>query len=123
MADRITTITERDARELPRFDFIARYLVVSTRKKADRALVKGKQVRRIGGLWQVLYGNGLVEYETLDAGRLFDYVRRGPLNYYVRQAEEFRALAYERGARKKKSRRRLDAEIAAALDAPRRRSS
>jgi hypothetical protein len=125
MANGLMRVTEQDARALPRFEFIARYLEVFTRKKVDRDLVGGKQVRRHGGKWQVLYRNGLVEYETPGADRLFDYVRRGPLNYFVRQAEEFRGLAHERGARKLRGaergvrghayKKKLDAEIVAAL--------
>ena len=92
-------ITEEEARAMPRFEFVARWLEVMTRKKENRDLAKGKRVRRVGDRWQILYGNGLVEYETPDADRLFDYARRGPLNWHIRNAEEFRGLAHERAGR------------------------
>lgn len=89
-------ITEQQARTMPRFEFIAHWLAVVTRKKENRDLAQGKRVRRKRGLWQIVYSNGLVEYETPDADRLFDYTRRGPLNWHIRHAEEFRELAHQR---------------------------
>lgn len=93
------SITEEQARSMPRFDFIAHWLAVVTRKKENRDLAKGKRVRRVGDRWQIVYSNGLVEYETPDTDRLFDYARRGPLGWHIRNAEEFRILAHERGSR------------------------
>lgn len=89
-------ITEEQARRMSRFEFIAHWLSVVTRKKENRDLAQGKRVRRKRGLWQIVYSNGLVEYETPDADRLFDYARRGPLNWHIRHAEEFRELAHQR---------------------------
>lgn len=91
-------ITEDQARTLPRFDFIAHWLAVVTKKKENRDLAQGKRVRYRYGRWQIVYSNGLVEYETPDADRLFDYARRGPLNWHIRNAEEFRGLAHQRAA-------------------------
>ena len=79
------------ARHLPRFDFIAHYLVWATRAKERRRLAEDMQVRRTRDGW--VYG--FVGYPpssppTLDANRLFENVRRTPLDHYVREAEAFR---------------------------------
>lgn len=92
-------ITEEQARELPRFEFIAHWLKIVTLKKENRGLAQGKRVKRVDGRWQVVSANGAVEYETPDADRLFDYARRGPLGWHIRNAEAFRVLAYERASR------------------------
>lgn len=92
-------ITEEQARDMPRFEFIAHWLATVTRKKENRELAMGKRVRRVGKLWQVVASNGAVEYETPEADRLFDYARRGPLGWWIRKAEEFRVEAYERTSR------------------------
>jgi len=66
-------ITEELARALPRYDFIAHYLAVVTKKKDGRDLAGGKRVRRMGNRWQIVspIGGGVVEYETPDTDRLF----------------------------------------------------
>lgn len=89
------TITAAQAVELPRFEFLAHWLAVVTRKKANRGPL-GKQVKRVGALWKIVYPNGLVEYETAEADRLIDYARRGELGPHIRDAEEFRILAHQR---------------------------
>lgn len=92
-------ITDEQARSMPRFEFIAHWLAMVTRKKENRELAMGKRVRRKGKLWQVVSTNGSVEYETPDADRLFDYARRGPLGWWIRKAEDFRIDAYQQGQR------------------------
>jgi hypothetical protein len=92
-------ITEEQARTMPRFEFIAHWLEAVTRRKEGRALTQGKRVKRTRGRWQIVYSNGLVEYETPDAALLFDYARRGPLGWHIRRAEDFRAAAHERVGR------------------------
>jgi hypothetical protein len=94
------TITEEQARSMPRFEFIAHWLAVVTRKKANRGPL-GYQVKRVGKSWRVVspVGGGTVAYETTDPALLFDYARRGELGSEIRRAEEFRGLAYERVAR------------------------
>lgn len=90
-------ITEEQARTMPRFEFIAHWLEFVTRKKAGRELTQGKRVKHTReGLWQIVYSNGLVEYETPDVARLYEYARRGTLGWHIRNAEEFRVLAYQR---------------------------
>ncbi len=82
--------------KLPRFEFIAGFLEMATRKKEGRALTQGYQVKRKGKNWQViqtLVAGGTIAYETDDAGKLYDYVRRGPLNYFIRHAEDMRTDA------------------------------
>jgi len=94
-------ITGEQARSMPRFEFIAHWLAVVTRKKENRDLAQGKRVKRVGSRWQIVspVGGGTVEYETPDADRLFDYARRGPLGWHIRNAEEFRALAHQEAVR------------------------
>lgn len=93
-------ITEEQARTLPRFDFIAHWLAVVTRKKENRGPL-GLHVKHVGTRWQVVspVGGGTVTYETTDPALLFDYARRGQLGPHIRDAEEFRGLAFERAAR------------------------
>lgn len=82
--------------KLPRFEFLAGFLEMATRRKEGREVVQGYQIKRKGKNWQVvqtLVAGQPVVYETDDPNKLFDYVRRGPLNYYVRQAEDMRTDA------------------------------
>lgn len=90
-------ITEEQARAMPRFEFIAHWLVVVTKKKENRGPL-GLYVKRVGKLWQIVspVGGGTVTYETADPALLFDYARRGQLGPHIRDAEEFRGLAYQR---------------------------
>ena len=90
-------ITEELARELPRFEFIAHWLAVVTKKKENRGPL-GLYVKRSGKRWQVVspVGGGTVTYETADPALLFDYARRGQLGPHIRDAEDFRGLAYQR---------------------------
>lgn len=81
---------------LPRFDFIARYLALLTSRKANREYVMGYQVKRRGGKWVVIQtqvAGGTVVYSTDDTSKLFDYVRRGPLGYFTREADNLRVGA------------------------------
>jgi hypothetical protein len=90
-------ITEEQARALPRFEFIARWLAVVTKKKENRGPL-GLYVKRTGTRWQIMspVGGGTVTYETADPALLFDHARRGQLGSHIRDAEDFRGLAYER---------------------------
>ena len=79
--------------KLPRFEFIAAYLVMLTRKAANRAHVHGYQVTHRAGKWSVIQtrvAGGTVVYSTDDACKLFDYVHRGPLGYFTREADNLR---------------------------------
>jgi hypothetical protein len=79
--------------KLPRFEFLAAYLVMLTARKANRKYVHGYQVRRSAGQWSVIQtqvAGGTVVYTTDDASKLFDYVRRGPLGYFTREADHLR---------------------------------
>lgn len=88
-------LTGELAREMPRFEFIAHWLAVVTRKKENRGPL-GLHVRRRGKRWQVVspVGGGTIAYETSDPALLFDYVRRTQLGTHVRDAEDFRGLAF-----------------------------
>lgn len=89
-------LTGELALSLPRFEFIAHWLAVVTRKKENRGPL-GLYVRHVGKKWQIVspIGGGSITFETMDPGRLFDYARRGQLGPLIRDAEEFRTLAYE----------------------------
>lgn len=90
-------LTGELARSMPRFEFIANWLVVVTRKKENRGPL-GLYVRRVGKRWQIMspVGGGTVTFETTDPALLFDYARRGQLGREIRDADAFRGLAYER---------------------------
>jgi hypothetical protein len=90
-------ITEDQARTLPRFDFIAHWLTIVTKKKENRGPL-GLWVKRVGKRWQIMspVGGGTITFETDDPALLFDYARRGQLGSHIRDAEEFRARAYQR---------------------------
>lgn len=90
-------LTEEIARSLPRFEFIAHWLAIVTRKKANRGPL-GLHVRRVGKRWQVVspVGGGTVTFQTTDPALLFDYARRGQLGPHIRDAEEFRGAAHQR---------------------------
>lgn len=82
------------AKRIPRFDFIAHYLVVATAKKQDRGPLNYR-VRRVRGEWRIEAGRDpVVVYATRDTGKLFDYARRTELGHYTRAADLFREEAY-----------------------------
>lgn len=88
------TIDMNELVKLPRFEFLAAYLVLLTSKKANREFVKGYQVKHRSGQWVVLQtqvAGGTIVYATDDASKLFDHVRRGPLGYLTREADNLRA--------------------------------
>jgi hypothetical protein len=89
-------LTGKLARTLPRFEFIAHWLAVVTKKKENRGPL-GLYVKHLGKRWQVVspIGGGTVTFETTDPALLFDYARRGQLGGEIRNAEEFRILAHE----------------------------
>ena len=71
-----TRITADAALTLPRFEFIALYLVVSTRRAEYRGPL-GYRVHHADGEYRVvsLIAGGTVVYRTHDAGKRFDHVR------------------------------------------------
>ena len=89
-------LTGELARTLPRFEFIAHWLAVVTKKKENRGPL-GLYVKHVGKKWQIVspIGEGTVTFETTDPALLFDYARRGQLGSHIRDAEEFRSLAHE----------------------------
>jgi hypothetical protein len=84
---------EADAvKTLSRFDFIAEYVAIQTRKKAGRELTGDLQVKKTRGGW--IYGfHGRTSCQPTTSDVLFDMIRRTDLNYFVRQAEQFRVEA------------------------------
>lgn len=83
---------EQAARDLSRFDFIAVFCARKTRTKADREAVNGMYVKPSAGGW--IYGfAGMPEPSTpypVDSAALYDMIRRTDLNFYARQADDFR---------------------------------
>jgi hypothetical protein len=117
-------ITAENAIAMPRFEFIALWLVETTRKKSQRPM--GKHVVHTRGVYKIMspIGGGVTEYETTDPALLFDYARRGVLGPLIRDADDFRSYAHQelesRGERlgisaKGKTPAQLDREIAEAL--------
>jgi hypothetical protein len=89
-----TKITPALAVSMPRFEFIALWLLVHTRKKSERGPL-GYQVQHVGGVYKVVSPIGGVVYQTPDADRLFDVARRGELGSLTRRADAFREEAFE----------------------------
>jgi hypothetical protein len=88
-------ITGDLARSMPRYEFIAHWLVYVTKKKDNRGRL-GYHVRKVGGEWRILspVGGGTVFFRTRDPALLFDYARRTQLGPDIRDAEAFRGDAF-----------------------------
>lgn len=90
-----TKITADAACAMSRFDFIALFLVVITRRSTHLGPLKIR-VLHSNGVYRVIQGRSRVEvYKTIDTSLLFDYVRRTQLGPVVRDAEEWRMMAHE----------------------------
>lgn len=85
------------AKELPRFEFIMHYVARMTRKKKDRDVVEDMQLKWGRGGWYYTVGGMPASNPTKDAGRVYDMIRRTPLNYLVRKAEDLRTDAHMAG--------------------------
>ena len=88
-----------EALTLDRFTFIARFCVKMTRRKADRELVSGMQVREVRGGFVWGFVDFMRHKAPVSAEALFEQARRSPLNYYVQQAEHLRIEAHEADAK------------------------
>ncbi len=91
-------ITGDLAKALPRFEFIAAYLVAATKRKADRGPL-GYWVRKRRGAWEIVspIGGATVVYTTKDPALLYDYARRMSwLGYLTKSADAFRVEALTR---------------------------
>lgn len=87
-------IDERAALTRPRFEFIADWLIVFTRRKENRGPL-GQYVRRRGKTYEVMSGTKpIAVYATHDPSLLFDYARWTQLGSEIRRAEGFREEAY-----------------------------
>jgi hypothetical protein len=88
-------ITGELARKLPRYEFIALWLVAVTKKKANRGPL-GLHVVKARGEYRVMssIGGGTIVYQTKDPSLLFDYARRTQLGTETRAADQFRELAF-----------------------------
>ena len=82
------------ARALGRFDFICRYVAHQTQRSSGRDLVSGMYVRetRHGFVYGFADLNA-ASCRPATADVAYDMIRRTPLAYYVRQAEELRIAA------------------------------
>jgi hypothetical protein len=79
-----------EARSMGRFDFIANFVAGATRNKEQRKPVDGWQLRRIGNGWGLMW-NGMYMTSAKTSHEAYEAMRRGELNFYVRQAEDLRA--------------------------------
>lgn len=87
--------TTKMAQELERFEFVLQFTAWKCRDRKGRALVGGKQVRKLTtGEWQVGYpdvGGADGAWEPpASAAKVYDVIRRSPLNEYVQEAEQLR---------------------------------
>ena len=81
---------EGAARRMSRFEFIAHYVARKTRTAEDREIVNRMSVQPVaGGMWIYLLGK-LPACQPTTPEKLYDMIRRTDLNYYVRQAEDYR---------------------------------
>lgn len=82
------------AKTLDRFTFICRFVARMTQRKDGREPVNGLQVREVRGGFVWGFHGLPADERPADAGVTFDMIRRSPLNYYVRQAEDLRIEAH-----------------------------
>ncbi len=73
-----------------RFEFIARYLQEMTGSKSNRDLIGGKRITFRKGGWNVIESNGARSLQNVDAAKLYDHLRRGQANYFIKEAEDLR---------------------------------
>lgn len=85
---------EREACALPRFDFIARFAAKNTRTLAQRKLAGGYFVKETPAGFVYGLGKTALCQPTRDTARLFDNIRRTPLDFVTRAAEDFRIEAH-----------------------------
>jgi len=83
------------ARQLDRFDFIAVFVARMTKTSANREAVNGMIVRPKDRGWTYGFHGGPASTSgPIDSAALFDAIRRTDLNFYVRQAEDYRVDAH-----------------------------
>jgi hypothetical protein len=75
---------------MDRFAFIANFVKGATRTKEQREPVLGMQVVKLRDGWSYTFG-GVVMTPPLSPRGLYERILRNDLNFYVRQAEDFRA--------------------------------
>lgn len=100
MARTTFAITGEQARTMARFEFVAHWLALETRKKANRGPL-GLYVKRVGKEWRIYspVAGGTVMFGSSDPSLLYDYARRTQLGTIIRDAEGFRGDAYMEKAR------------------------
>jgi hypothetical protein len=79
---------------MPRFSFIAEFVLRATSKATGRSVTNGFRVMKHLGRYSYTIGHGVPAMPWSDAGALYDAIRRTPLNYFVRQAEDLRVEAH-----------------------------
>jgi hypothetical protein len=91
------SLTTEQLRTMDRFELIATWLVGVTRRKAALEYSGGLRVRKARGQYTVTMpavGDGKAAMFRGDASKLYDYVRRSPLNELVRDVERAREQAH-----------------------------
>jgi len=82
---------QQAAKEMSRFEFIAYLVARQTRLKKNRQLTDGQWVKKTSKGWVILQNNLPLYPPIKDFNKLYEAMRRGPLNHYVRDAEGLRA--------------------------------
>lgn len=90
------TLSAEQLQTMDRFELIATWLVMVTRRKMDREQVGGMKVARCPRGFRVTFpevGDGRAALFTGDAAGLFEYARRTELSAQIRIVEDARAQA------------------------------
>ena len=90
------TLSAEQLQTMDRFELIATWLVMVTRRKTGREQVGGMKVARCAQGFRVTFpevGDGRAALFTGDASGLFEYARRTELNAQIRIVEDARAHA------------------------------
>lgn len=71
--------------------FVADYVAMMTARKANRELVNGYQVKRVGDGYQILFNGRNPGYGVMAADVAYSWFCRLPLYYFAREADDLRA--------------------------------
>lgn len=71
--------------------FVADYVSLMTRSKANRELVSGYRVKRAAGGYRILFADVDPGYGVMSAEAAYSWFARLPLGYFAREADNARA--------------------------------
>jgi hypothetical protein len=69
--------------------FVAEYMVLVTKSKANRALVREYSVKKVGERYCIYFGK-TTSYLPMDADTLYGWTQRLPLKYFADEADNLR---------------------------------